>query len=53
MSLASSILSGLLFASALVLFLLGVRKGGLKAELNRQPLQDFRAKEYPDRAMSK
>ena len=47
MSLASSILSGLLFASALVLFLLGVRKGGLKAELNRQPLQDFRAKEYP------
>ena len=47
MSLASSILSGLLFASALVLFLSGVRKGGLKAELNRQPLQDFRAKEYP------
>ena len=46
MSLASSILSGLLFASALALFLLGVRKGGLKAELNRQPLQDFQAKEY-------
>ena len=46
MSLASSILSGLLFASALVLFLLGVRKGGLKAELNRQLLQDFQAKEY-------
>ena len=46
MSLASSILSGLLFASALALFLFGVRKGGLKAELNRQPLQDFQAKEY-------
>ena len=46
MSLVSSILSGLLFASALVLFLLGVRKSGLKAELNRQPLQDFQAKEY-------
>ena len=46
MSLASSILSGLLFASALVLFLTGLRKGGLKAELNRQPLQDFQAKEY-------
>ena len=46
MSLAASILSGLLFASALALFLFGVRKGGLKAELNRQPLQDFQAKEY-------
>ena len=46
MSLASSILSGLLFASALALFLFGVRKGGLKAEMNRQPLQDFQAKEY-------
>ena len=46
MSLASSILSGLLFASALAVFLFGVRKGGLKAELNRQPLQDFQAKEY-------
>ena len=46
MSLASSILSGLLFASALALFLFGVRKGGLKAELNRQLLQDFQAKEY-------
>ena len=46
MSLASSILSGLLFASALVLFLTGLRKGRLKAELNRQPLQDFQAKEY-------
>ena len=46
MSLASSILSGLLFASALALFLFGVRKGRLKAELNRQPLQDFQAKEY-------
>ena len=46
MSLASSILSGLLFASALALFLFGVRKGGLKAEMNRQPLQAFQAKEY-------
>ena len=46
MSLAASILSGLLFASALALFLAGARKGGLKAELDRQPLQDFRAKEY-------
>ena len=46
MSLASSILSGLLFASALVLFLTGLRKGGLKTELNRQPLQDFQTKEY-------
>ena len=46
MSLASSILSGLLFACALALFLLGIRKGGLKAELNRQTLQDFQAKEY-------
>ena len=46
MSLASSILSGLLFASALILFLTGLRKGGLKAELNRQPLQDFQTKEY-------
>ena len=46
MSLASSILSGLLFASALALFLFGVRKGGLKAELNRKRLQDFQAKEY-------
>ena len=27
-------------------FLAGARKGGLKAELDRQPLQDFRAKEY-------
>ena len=46
MSTAASILSGLLFASALAVFLFGVRKGGLKAELNRQPLQDFQAKEY-------
>ena len=46
MSLASSILSGLLFASALVLFLTGLRKGRLKAELNRQPLQNFQTKEY-------
>ena len=46
MSIAASILSGVLFASALLLFLLHLRKGGLKAELNRTLRQDFEAREY-------
>ena len=45
MSTAASILSGVLFASALALFLLGIRRGGLKQELNRTLLRDFRPKE--------
>lgn len=46
MSTAASILSGLLFAAALGLFLLNVRNGGLKSELNRTVRQDFETKEY-------
>ena len=46
MSTAASILSGILFAAALALYLRGVRKGGLKNELNRVLSDDFRPKEY-------
>ena len=46
MSTAASILSGLLYVSALALFLCGIRKNGLKTELNRRPLSDFQTKEY-------
>ena len=46
MSTAASIFSGVLFASALILFLCGVRKGGLKAELNRSLCDDFQTGEY-------
>ena len=46
MSTAASILSGLLFAAALGLFLLNVRNGGLASELNRTVRQDFETKEY-------
>lgn len=45
MSTAASILSGVLFAAALALFLQGIRRGGLKQELNRTLLRDFRPKE--------
>ena len=47
MSTAASALSGILFASALILFLRNARKGGLKAELNRTLSRDFRSREYP------
>ena len=46
MGTAASILSGLLYAAALVLFLLKLRKGGLQAERSRPLRQDFRAAEY-------
>ena len=46
MSTAASILSGALFAAALILFVRGARKGGLKTELNRALLRDFRNREY-------
>ena len=46
MSAAASILSGILFAAALALYLRGARKGGLKNELNRMLFDDFRPKEY-------
>ncbi len=46
MGTAASILSGALFAAALILFARGARKGGLKTELNRTLLRDFRSREY-------
>lgn len=46
MSIAASILSGMLFVSALVLFLRGAWKGGLKAELNCILRDDFQTREY-------
>ena len=46
MSTAASILSGALFAAALILFVRSARKGGLKTELNRTLLRDFRNREY-------
>ena len=46
MSIAASILSGMLFVSALVLFLRGAWKGGLKTELNCILRDDFQTKEY-------
>ena len=45
MGTAASILSGALFACALVLYLRGVRKGGLKAELSRTLRTDFQNRE--------
>ena len=46
MSTAASILSGILFAAALLLFIRNSRKGRMKAERTRPLLQDFHAKEY-------
>ena len=46
MSIAAYILSGMLFVSALVLFLRGAWKGGLKAELNCILRDDFQTREY-------
>ena len=46
MSTAASILSGILFAAALLLFIRNSRKGGMKAERTRPLLQDLHAKEY-------
>ena len=46
MSTAASILSGILFFSALLLFFRNARKGGIKEELSRPLLQDFQSKEY-------
>ena len=46
MSLAASVLSGALYAAALVLFLRGALRGGLKEEIHRPLRDDFETKEY-------
>ena len=46
MNVTASILSGAMFAAALVLFLLGAWKGRRKTEPAGSPLQDFQNREY-------